>query len=127
MAHFAKLDENNIVLEVVVVDNENLLDDNGQESEFVGIAFCKSVFGQNTRWVQTSYNSSFRGRFAGVGYVFDEALNVFIEPQPFPSWTLDSSGNWNAPIPTPAVPENYGYLWDEANLNWNVFLRGATK
>lgn len=80
MAHFAKLDENNVVTEVVVVHNNELLD-NGVESEPKGINFCKSLFGQNTRWVQTSYNGNFRGTYAGIGYIYDSANDVFVAPQ----------------------------------------------
>lgn len=80
MAHFAKLNESNVVTEVIVVHNNELMD-NGVESEAKGIAFCKSLFGQDTRWVQTSYNGNFRGTYAGVGYTYDAENNVFVEPQ----------------------------------------------
>jgi hypothetical protein len=80
MAHFAKLNESNVVTEVIVVHNNELMD-NGVESEAKGIAFCKSLFGQDTRWVQTSYNGNFRGKYAGIGYTYDSANNVFVEPQ----------------------------------------------
>lgn len=80
MAHFAKLDENNVVTEVIVVHNNELME-NGVESEAKGISFCKSLFGQDTRWVQTSYNGNFRGTYAGIGYTFDAANNVFVAPQ----------------------------------------------
>ena len=82
MAHFAQLDENNIVLQVIVVSNEMLLDENGQENESVGIAFCKSLFGDNTIWVQTSYNNNFRKRYAAIGYSYDLQRNAFIAPCP---------------------------------------------
>jgi hypothetical protein len=79
MAHFAELDENNIVLRVIVVSNDNLRNNLGRESEAVGVAFCKGLFGSETRWVQTSYNAKFRGKFAGVGDRYDQALNVFVQ------------------------------------------------
>lgn len=79
MAHFAKLNENNIVTKVIVVHNNELMD-NGVESEAKGIAFCKSLFGQDTRWVQTSYNGNFRGMYAGVGYTYDSTNDVFVSP-----------------------------------------------
>lgn len=88
MAHFAELDENNIVLRVIVVSNEDCLDDNGVESEAVGISFCESLLGG--RWVQASYNANFRGKYAGIGDTYDHLLDMFIsqyeeevdEPQP---------------------------------------------
>jgi hypothetical protein len=82
MAHFAKLNEDNIVTQVLVIDNSCCLDENGQESEAVGIAFCQSLYGQDTRWVQTSYNAKFRGRYAGAGDTYDSELDVFVAPEP---------------------------------------------
>lgn len=70
MAHFARI-EDNIVREVIVVNNEVLKDENGVEQEAIGIAFCKSLYGDNTEWVQTSYNATFRGRYAGSGDSWD--------------------------------------------------------
>lgn len=88
MAHFAKLDENNVVLEVIVVNNSDIMVD-GQESEAKGIAFCQSLFGADTRWAQTSYSGRFRKTYASRGAIFDVALNAFIPPQPYPDWVLD--------------------------------------
>ena len=82
MAHFAQLDANNIVLQVIVVNNEMLLDENQQENESIGIAFCKSLFGDNTIWVQTSYNNNFRKHYAAIGYSYDLQRNAFIAPRP---------------------------------------------
>lgn len=79
MAHFAQLDENNVVTQVIVVHNNELLE-NGVESEAKGIAFCRSLFGADTRWVQTSYNGNFRGVYAGIGYTYDAENNVFVAP-----------------------------------------------
>lgn len=118
MAHFAQLDENNVVLEVIVVSNGQLTDDSGQESEAKGTAFCQSLFGENTRWVQTSYNSNFRKRYACAGYTFDEALDAFIKPKPedYPSFVLDPvTADWVPPIP---VPTDTVYRWDEPTLSW---------
>jgi hypothetical protein len=78
MAHFAELDENNIVKNVIVVDNHELLDENGIESEQKGIDFCVSHFGG--RWIQTSFNATFRGIYAGIGHTYDEGKDVFISP-----------------------------------------------
>ena len=89
MAHFAELDENNIVKQVIVVHNDDLLD-NGVESEAKGIAFCQSLFGGN--WIQTSFNGTIRFNFAGIGYSYDESRNAFIPPMPLEgNWTLDAS------------------------------------
>lgn len=76
MAHFARL-ENNIVREVIVINNDMLLDDQGNEKEELGIEFCKFLYGSDTEWKQTSYNGTFRGRFAGSGEIYDPELDVF--------------------------------------------------
>lgn len=80
MAHFAELNAGNTVLRVIVVGNADCLDANGQESEAVGIAFCQSLFGAETQWVQTSYNGNFRGKYAGVGDLYDAASDAFVTP-----------------------------------------------
>jgi hypothetical protein len=88
MAHFAELNENNAVLQVIVVHNNELLDDNGVEQEAKGIAFCQGLLGG--RWIQTSYNGNTRKNFAGIGYVYDAQRDAFIAPQPEgDGWTLD--------------------------------------
>lgn len=116
MAHFAQLDPNNIVLRVIVVANNDITV-NGQESEAKGIAFCQSLFGPDTRWVQTSYTGKMRKRYAGVGYSFDEQRDAFIPPQPYPSWTLDpETCDWVAPIPMPN--DGHWYTWDESTQSW---------
>lgn len=91
MAHFAELDSNNVVLRVVVVDNLMLID-NGQELEAKGIAFCKQLFGGDSVWIQTSYNGNFRKHYAGIGYTYDQRLDAFIGVKPQgEGWTLDES------------------------------------
>lgn len=79
MAHFAKI-EKSFVTQVIVIDNDILKDENGQEQESLGIAFCKSLLGEETEWVQTSYNNSFRGQYAGTGMTYDPELDQFITP-----------------------------------------------
>lgn len=79
MAHFAQLDQNNVVVQVIVVHNNELLD-NGVESEAKGISFCQTLF-PGTRWVQTSYNATFRQCYAGVGYTYDAVNDVFVPPE----------------------------------------------
>ena len=88
MAHFAKIDENNVVTQVIVVANEDTTDTNGVEVEEIGVAFCKKLLGAETNWKQTSYNNNFRVRYAGIGYSYDETLDAFIAPSPFPSFVL---------------------------------------
>ena len=88
MAHFAKLDENNVVTQVIVVANEDTTDTNGVEVEEIGVAFCKKLLGAETNWKQTSYNNNFRVRYAGTGYSYNAELNAFIAPKPFESWVL---------------------------------------
>lgn len=82
MAHFAKLDENNVVLEVIVVNNDVLQNLPFPESESIGVAFCQSLFGADTVWKQTSYNNNFRGIYAGIGFLYDSANDVFVNPNP---------------------------------------------
>ena len=116
MAHFAELDQNNIVLRVIVVNNADTSVD-GHEIEAKGVSFCQSLFGADTRWVQTSYSGSKRKRYAGVGYSFDEQRNAFITPQPYPSWALDAETcDWAAPIPMPN--DGLMYTWNESNQSW---------
>lgn len=124
MAHFAQLDNDNVVTQVIVVHNNELLE-NGNESEAKGIAFCKSLFGSDTSWAQTSYNNTFRKNYAGIGYKFDNKIDAFIPPQPFPSWVLDkTTATWNAPVAMPSDalteqnPEGKIYVWDEPTVNW---------
>jgi hypothetical protein len=81
MAHFAWLDENNTVYQVSVVDNVNLLDENGNESEAVGVAYLTSVHGEGKVWKQTSYHANFRGKYAGIGDIYDANLDEFVAPQ----------------------------------------------
>jgi len=116
MAHFAQIDENSIVLQVIVVSNEELKDENAQEKESLGIAFCKSLYGENTTWVQTSYNNNFRKRFASEGYLYDVENDVFIKPQPLPSFVLDTNFDWKPPFDAPQDDKQYS--WHEDSLQW---------
>lgn len=117
MAHFAELDSNNIVKRVIVVSDRDNTDENGAENESCGITFCQTLFGESTIWKQTSYNNRTRKSFAGKGMVYNESLDMFIGYQPFGSWTLDSSGDWNSPIVQPSLTESQvGYYeWNEEN------------
>ena len=121
MAHFAQLDENNVVTQVIVVSNNELLDASGVEREEMGIGFCQRLFGGN--WKQTSYNHNFRKRYAGIGYTYNAELDAFVPPKPFPSWVLNNTeANWEAPVPAPADqgqgdPPKY-YHWVEETQSW---------
>ena len=115
MAHFAQLDDQNTVLQVIVIHNNELLD-NGVESEAKCIAFCQSLF-PGTTWVQTSYNANIRKNYAGIGFTYDSARDAFIPPKPFPSWVLnEASCQWEAPVPYPT--DGQQYVWDEATQTW---------
>ena len=115
MAHFAELDKNNTVLRVIVVNNSDCLDESGNESEAVGIQFCQRLLGGN--WKQTSYNGNFRKRYAGIGYVYNAAVDAFVAPQPFPSWTLDADAEWQAPVSYPS--DGKPYTWNEDTQAWD--------
>ena len=115
MAHFAKL-ENNLVTQVIVVANQEIIDENGQESEQKGIDFCSNLLGGT--WKQTSYNGNIRKNYASVGYTYDETLDAFISPKPFNSWLLDeTTAQWKAPVEKPT--DGKMYLWNEETLTWN--------
>lgn len=120
MAHFAQLDENNIVLQVIVVGNDTINNLPFPESEPVGVAFCKSLFGQDTNWAQTSYNANFRYNYAGIGFTFDATPapnGAFISPKPYPSWLLSTNTyQWEPPVPYPN--DGKMYYWDEAAQSW---------
>jgi len=117
MAHFAQIDNNNIVINIIVVHNNELLNQDGNEVEQKGIDFCKSLFGQDTEWVQTSYNGNFRKNYAGINYQYDQTRNAFIAPKPYNYWILnEDTCLWEAPIPYPT--DGKFYSWDEPTKNW---------
>ena len=115
MAHFARLDQNNVVAEVCVVNN-SVITVNGVESEDAGVAFMKSITGHDA-WKQTSYNATFRKNYAAEGYSYDPVRDAFIPPQPFASWVLDEATcTWSAPVAYPT--DGNVYVWDETTLSW---------
>lgn len=117
MAHFAELDENNIVTRVIVVHNNEVQNLPFPESEPLGVEFCKSLYGKNTRWVQTSYNYNFRRMYAGIGCYYDSNLDIFVEIKPYPSWLYNASeGFWYPPVPKPQ--DGSVYYWDEDTRSW---------
>jgi len=108
MAHFARINEDNIVQEVLVVSNEQ--EHRGQE-------FLANDLGLGGTWIQTSYNSNFRKNYAGIGFYYDETKDAFIPLQPFPSWVLnENTCRWEAPIPQPTL----NHVWIEELLDWQV-------
>ena len=115
MAHFCKLDENNIVTQVVVVDNKDTADAFGVEKEHIGAAHLEKILGGT--WKQTSYNGNMRKNYAGIGYTYRADIDAFVPPQPFASWVLnESTAQWDAPVPMPT--DGNMYSWDEATTNW---------
>lgn len=114
MAHFAELDGSNVVVQVLVVHND-VLDVDGVESEQAGIDFLNGMFPDSGVWKQTSYNRSFRGCYAGPGYLYDADRDAFYYPNsPFPSWVLnETTFDWDPPVPH--LPN---HVWDEDTIAW---------
>jgi len=116
MAHFAKLDENNVVLEVHCINNNELLID-GVESEAKGVNFLVMWSGGHPNWKQTSYNGNIRKNYAGIGFTYNSQRDAFIPPQPYASWTLnEDTCLWDAPMPMPI--DGKMYTWDESTTSW---------
>jgi hypothetical protein len=133
MAHFAQIDSNNIVTQVIVVADADTADAQGNHMESIGIAFCQRLIGGN--WKQTSYNTlggvhsnggtPLRGNYAGIGYTYDPTNDVFYAPQPYPSWTISAPNwTWTPPVPyptdvgTPEAPKRY--TWNESTKTWDL-------
>jgi len=114
MAHFARLDENNVVTMVTVVSNADMQNEIGAEVEALGVAVCEGVIGPGP-WVQTSYNDNFRKQYAGIGYTYDAGADVFIAPAPYPSWSLDENFDWQPPVPKPGLH----FDWNEEAQTWD--------
>lgn len=106
MAHFAEIDQNNIVKRVVVVDNS---------LEQRGADFLANDLALGGNWIQTSYNHNFRKQFAGIGFYYNPIKDIFVAPQPFPSWTLDDNDDWQPPKQR---PEGLFWEWDEQEGDW---------
>jgi len=112
MAHFAILNESNIVTRVEVINNAVLLDGDGVEQEQLGIDFLTSLYGAGN-YKQTSYNRNIRKNYAGVGYTYDAVKDKFIKSKPFASWSLDENDDWKAPITY--SDDDKDYYWNEDN------------
>ena len=136
MAHFAKLDANGIVEQVIVVSNNDIQDNTGTEVESIGVAFCQKIVGASTNWKQTSYNNTFRGNYAGIGYTYMTnvatlgvgSTDVFINTKPYASWTVGiNTAQWYPPdnpgeAPTLTDSEKSAgkfYRWNESNYQSN--------
>jgi hypothetical protein len=118
MAHFAKIGIDNTVIEVLVVNNVDCMTPQGEEREEIGVEFLKKLTGHES-WKQTSYNGSFRKRYAGHGYTYNSELDAFVPPKPYPSWTLDNeTAAWNPPTSMPTT-EGKVYTWNESTLSWD--------
>ena len=131
MAHFAELNSSNKVLQVIVISNEDVAANGGDESAQAE-TFVASIVPYGTggvAWKQTSYNNNFRKQYAGVGYSYDSSKDKFIMPQPYPSWSLDSNDDWKAPVALPNVTEinskSVMMTWDEDNQKWLGFTESA--
>jgi hypothetical protein len=127
MAHFAELDINNTVIRVLTACNQDIANNGGELSEQAASYFQSytPLSSNGVKYVQTSYNNNFRKKYAGVGMKYDSNLDMFITPQPYSSWTLDSNGDWLAPVTYPTIityGENKAYIidWDENNLRWTA-------
>jgi len=114
MAHYAQIDSNNIVTQVIVIDNKDTADANGVEKEYIGAAYCERLFGGT--WKQTSYNGNIRKNYAGIGYKYQSDIDSFVAPKPYASWTLDANAQWQPPVAMPT--DGSMYSWDEANQTW---------
>ena len=115
MAYMAQLDNDNVVLRVLSVSDTDCPDP-APQNEAQGAAFLESL-GLGTNWKQTSFNSTFRKNYAGIGYTYDAVRDAFIAPQPFPSWVLDEDTcQWQAPVPYPT--DGGVYAWDEEEGDW---------
>ena len=132
MAHFAKLDSDNLVTQVIVVSNDDTTDSNGVETESIGVAFCQKLLGSDTNWKQTSYNGNMRGNYAGIGYTYMTnvatlgvgSTDIFISQKPYDSWTVGvGTATWypptnpgNAPgLTTSQAAAGSYYTWNESN------------
>lgn len=134
MAHFAKINSENVVIDVIRVSNNVILNSDGEESEEMGATFCAGIFGEgdykqcsfNTRRGEHPEGKPLRANYCGVGWIYDPDLDIFYPPAPYPSWTLDEvKGVWNPPVPRPEVetdeeghPANW-WEWNEGSGAWD--------
>lgn len=117
MAHFAKINDDNIVEQVIVVNNSDCGGGDFPESDPIGNTFLNSI-GLTGNWKQTSYNNNFRKQYAGLGFTYDSVNDIFINPRPYPSWSLNENFDWIPPIPYPEDSHELHYHWNEENQSW---------
>ena len=122
MAHYAQLDKNNRVVCVHSVDDQYVMDENGNESESLGIAHCEQL-NLDAKFVQTSISGSFRHTFASIDYYYLEDEDVFVRPKPYDSWTLNrDTYEWESPIPSPVEEAGQYCIWDEETTSWKSLI-----
>ena len=119
MAHFAKLDENNVVTQVLVVNSSVLVDEEGQEQESIGVEFLNNTFGE-ANWKQCSYNGNIRGRYPGIGSEYLPDTDIFTDGCPYASWILDrETGTHTPPVEMPEFDyKTHRIYWDEEKVDW---------
>ena len=121
MAHYALLNENNIVIQVITGVDENIIQTDLDGTQVGGSSEAWEQFYATRPWLnatsckRTSYNNNIRKQYAGIGYTYNADADVFVAPQPYPSWSLDSNFDWQAPIPRPTEGI---WRWDEDSLSW---------
>ena len=124
MAHFAELNSSNEVLRVIVVSNEDV-DANGGDQHADAETFVTTIVPYSTggvAWKQCSYNNNFRKQYAGKGYTYNSSKDIFIADKPYPSWTLDSNDDWQAPTSKP--DDGKLYYWNETDTQWEEVTNG---
>ncbi len=124
MAHFAELNSSNEVLQVIVVSNEDV-NANGGDQHADAETFVTTIVPYSTggvAWKQCSYNNNFRKQYAGKGYTYNSSKDIFIADKPYPSWTLDSNDDWQAPTSKP--DDGKLYYWNETDTQWEEVTNG---
>ena len=124
MAHFAELNSSNEVLRVIVVSNDDV-DANGGDKHADAETFVTTIVPHSTggvAWKQCSYNNNFRKQYAGKGYTYNSSKDIFIADKPYPSWTLDSNDDWQAPVNKPN--DGKFYYWNETDRKWEEITNG---
>ena len=124
MAHFAELNSSNEVLQVIVVSNDDV-NANGGDQHADAETFVTTIVPHSTggvAWKQTSYNNNFRKQYAGIGYTYDSSKDIFIADKTYDSWSLNSSDDWEAPSNKP--DDGKLYYWNETNTQWEEVTNG---
>jgi hypothetical protein len=118
MANFARIDKDNIVVQLVKIDTRNNVDSEGVEREHIGAAYLKNMYGTEG-WIQTSFNKTFRKNYAMLGGVYDKELDMFLKIKMYPSWVINhENGEWTAPVQRPT--DNNKYSWNESACKWDL-------